>query len=889
MLDNEICEKIEHAHQEWMSALDSFQDAIFIHDGEFHVLRCNKAYQKYAGLSFEEIIGRKYYEIFPKSDAPSYGCQEGVKNPGTEGHEEELQVGDAIFRLLAYSIVDNKGKYLYSMHILEDITKYKSLEKEVRESEEKFRSIATSAQDAILMIDNKGNISYWNRAAEKIFGYCEKEAVGLNLHRLLAPKRFLEAHKSALKHFMESGEGVAIGKTLELAAIKKDGTEFPIELSLSAVEKNGVWNGIGILRDITERKRTEKLLRQSEEKFRTIIESVSDWIWEVDEKGNYTYVSPQSKALLGYESHELLGKSPFAFMSPKEAQRVSSFFKNIVETSSKIVALENIMIHKNGHYVIFETSGVPFFDENGDLLGYRGIDRDITERKQAEHALHKSEERYRLLFASMLNGFAYCQMIYEDGRPVDFIYLDVNEAFEKQTGLHDVKGKHISDVVPGIKESDPELFERYGRVASGGGSEQFEIYVESLKTWFFISVYSPKREYFVAVFDVITERKEAEASLHRANRALKTLSAGNIALVKASNEDDLLYTVTSIIVDKGGYALATVVYTQDDVKKSMTLMAWSGKDENYFYNGPLSWDDIEEGQLPSARAIRNGVQQICRDIENEQGYQSWKDACKLHRYASNIAFPLLNKGKVFGALSIYSYQKNSFDKEEIHLLEELANDLAYGIINLRTRTEHEQHVLLLQQSLEQSIQAIAATLESRDPYTAGHQRRVAELATAIAKKMNLPDYQVHGIHFAALIHDLGKIHVPSEILVKPGKLNDLEYKLIQMHPQTGYDILKDIQFPWPIATIILQHHEKIDGSGYPQGLKGDEILLESKIVALSDVVEAMSSHRPYRPSVGIEAAIDEIRHGRGSIYEPSVVDACLELFEKEKFAFSSTF
>lgn len=139
---------------------------------------------------------------------------------------------------------------------------------------------------------------------------------------------------------------------------------------------------------------------------------------------------------------------------------------------------------------------------------------------------------------------------------------------------------------------------------------------------------------------------------------------------------------------------------------------------------------------------------------------------------------------------------------------------------------------------------------------------VAELATAIAKRMNLPDNQVQGIVFASIIHDLGKIHVPSEILSKPGKLNELEYKLIQMHPQTGYDILKDIKFPWPIATIILQHHEKIDGSGYPQGLKGDEILLESKIVSLADVVEAMSSHRPYRPSVGIDADLDEIRRGR---------------------------
>ena len=206
---------------------------------------------------------------------------------------------------------------------------------------------------------------------------------------------------------------------------------------------------------------------------------------------------------------------------------------------------------------------------------------------------------------------------------------------------------------------------------------------------------------------------------------------------------------------------------------------------------------------------------------------------------------------------------------------------------MRGRIEHEQHTLLMQQSMEQSIQAIAATLESRDPYTAGHQRRVAELATAIAKEMNLSENQIQGIHFAAIIHDLGKIHVPAEILVKPGRLNELEYKLIQVHPQTGYDIVKDIKFPWPIAEIILQHHEKFNGTGYPQGLKGDQTLLEARIVSVADVVEAMSSHRPYRPALGIDIAMDEIKRGRGTDYDPVIVDACLKLFNEKEFRFTS--
>ena len=175
----------------------------------------------------------------------------------------------------------------------------------------------------------------------------------------------------------------------------------------------------------------------------------------------------------------------------------------------------------------------------------------------------------------------------------------------------------------------------------------------------------------------------------------------------------------------------------------------------------------------------------------------------------------------------------------------------------------------------------------RDPYTAGHQRRVGELAAAIAQELGLSDDKIHGLRLAASIHDLGKIKVPAEILAKPGKLTNIELMLIKAHAQAGYDILKDIAFPWPIATIVWQHHERLDGSGYPLGLKDDQILFESRIMAVADVVEAMASHRPYRPSLGMEATLAEIERGRGSAYDPAVVDACLKVIREGRFAFTS--
>lgn len=199
------------------------------------------------------------------------------------------------------------------------------------------------------------------------------------------------------------------------------------------------------------------------------------------------------------------------------------------------------------------------------------------------------------------------------------------------------------------------------------------------------------------------------------------------------------------------------------------------------------------------------------------------------------------------------------------------------------RQSHEN----LRKSLEGTVSAIAMAVEARDPYTAGHQRRVAALAAAIAEEMDLDIVATDGIRLGAEIHDIGKIHVPAEILAKPGRLTDTEYALVKEHAQVGFDILKGIAFPWPVADIAHQHHERLDGSGYPQGLKGDAICLEARIVAVADVVEAMAMHRPYRPALGVDAALAEIEKGKGRRYDPEAVDACLQLFADKRFAFDA--
>jgi len=208
-------------------------------------------------------------------------------------------------------------------------------------------------------------------------------------------------------------------------------------------------------------------------------------------------------------------------------------------------------------------------------------------------------------------------------------------------------------------------------------------------------------------------------------------------------------------------------------------------------------------------------------------------------------------------------------------------------ITERKRAEEElQHTMeKLREALGGIIQTVASTVETKDPYTAGHQRRVGNLACAIATEMGLSEEQIEGIHMAGGIHDLGKVGVPTEILGRPGPLSDLQFGLIKMHSQIGYDVLKTIEFPWPVAQIVLQHHERLDGSGYPQGLSGEEIILEARILAVADVVEAMASRRPYRPPRGLDEGLEEISQNRGVLYDSEAVDACLKLFTEKGFEF----
>lgn len=368
----------------------------------------------------------------------------------------------------------------------------------------------------------------------------------------------------------------------------------------------------------------------------------------------------------------------------------------------------------------------------------------------------------------------------------------------------------------------------------------------------------------------VTSRERAEERLRGLNRALKTLSRCNQVLVHAETTGQLLERMSRALIKTGGYAAARVLLLDAATPLGFEEAAASG----HLRHLPALDEDV--GGATLAQVLREAISERASRI-----------FCHRRRGLPLVVLPLVSESEgAVGALVLAANHHEGFEPKEMALLNELAQDMAYGIGTLRIRREQEEAEARLEKSYEKTVQAVAAAAEMRDPYTAGHQRRVATLAAAIARRMGLSDEEIKGIHLAGLVHDLGKIAVPAEILNRPGTLSAAQFEMIKEHARAGHEILHGVEMPWPVADMVLQHHERLDGSGYPAGLADGAILPGARVLAVADVVEAISSHRPYRPCLGTEAALAEIEANRGRLYDSDAVDACLALFREDGYELS---
>jgi PAS domain S-box-containing protein/putative nucleotidyltransferase with HDIG domain len=425
---------------------------------------------------------------------------------------------------------------------------------------------------------------------------------------------------------------------------------------------------------------------------------------------------------------------------------------------------------------------------------------------------------------------------------------------------------------------------RHGRAVYrlGGRDRAYEYSIQP------ITDATTRATHALAVGHDVTAIVAAEAALARRNRTLQAIVAGLTAISHVRDRQKLAEAVTAALHGDDAFDVAWIAMRCERGDLPLVPIAASGVGLETIRDRLVRIAGGGVIDTPALSVLRTGRPVVSADLRTEPYAEAIRDVLDESGARTSIALPLVFSGRVFGLLNLYTLTVTEISDEEVAQLAAFAEDLARAFATLDSLVRYEEseagRLAALDRSKEillETIEALASVVEVRDPYTAGHQRRVAALATAIARRKGWPTERIEGLRLGALVHDIGKIGVPTELLVKPGRLSQAEFALIKTHTTRGVEILKGIRFDWPILEMVLQHHERLDGSGYPAGIRDNEISPEAKVLAVADVAEAMLSHRPYRPALEFEDVRAELMSGRGSRYETSSVDICLALLRAQ--------
>jgi PAS domain S-box-containing protein len=534
-----------------------------------------------------------------------------------------------------------------------------------------------------------------------------------------------------------------------------------------------------------------------------------------------------------------------------------------IQYSDKLYGMLSCSIPRE--YANLEETSKLFIELAGDLgLALYKIALE-EEHKQAEEELRESEEKWRSLVSILPD---YVSLLDREDR---FLFLNhYAEGFTEKEIIGSSVYQYLSTQSKEIFEKEIAECQNTGKIrkfehtAMGdhGIMREYEDYLVPL-------LEKNKVTSTLVISRDITERKQAE---------LLILVQRDLALAISSShqlEEALPRCLDTILqlseMDCGG------IYLIDQANGDLNLICHRNL-------SPAFIKSVSHYKADSAyaRLVLQGKPLFTRYSELDLPLKQDVFAEKLRAFT---VVPFIFENRVIGCLNLASQKLEDVSEINRQVLKTAATLMGEGITRLQIEEELKLSYQDLQKAIKSTIQAIALILEKRDPYTAGHQKRMTKLACAIAEEISLPKDKIEGLYIAGIIHDIGKINVPTEILSKPGRLSEIEFSLIQTHPQVGSDLLKEMELPGEVSSIVLQHHERMDGSGYPSGLSGEAILLEARILAVADVVEAMASHRPYRPALGLDQALEEITKNKGKLYDPEVVDVCLKLFKEKGFKF----
>ncbi len=766
--------------------------------------------------------------------------------------------------IAAPEVEDEKRQRLALLHILEDLQREHDAAELARKQ---WLQTIDAVRDPMVVHDAAGHVLRSNLA------YARKAGIGV---AQLIGKPYWECFPR-MEHAL-AGDEFATGAGEIFVA-----RSFPIHDADG--EPRSV---VHIFEDVTERKRAAEALEKREKRFRALIENGSDLILVIDAKGFVSYASPSAQAISGFELHEIVG-SPFVnFVHPDDVARTVANIAAIGRSPGATHSAELRLRLKNGNWAdAAATSTNALHDPN--ILGIVVNARDVTARKRAERGVERANRLYATLSA-VNHAIVHAETRRDLCERIVQLSTDIGLWHGAWIGFVDPETKRIvpqawspsmAAHIDGMAVSvDPQI--AHGRGPTGNAARSGEPYFcddvfadpATLPWQGFATKLGIQTVAAIPLCPAgspagVVNLYSKEAGIYSPEvRALVIEMGSDITFAREGfeRERERLNAVRGL---RESEARFRAMFDQSTVGMSQTsldgrfvaanpaLCALFGRSE-----AELVGRHFADLMHPDDRALSEAMKAKLGDRDETGGSMETRYLRK-------------DGGVVWANVSVSLVRDEA--GEPLHFFAMVEN------LSERKRAEHD-----LRLALSATIEAIAATVETRDPYTAGHQRRVADLAAAIAREMKLPADTVEGIHFGALIHDLGKIQVPAELLSKPTKLTKLEFELIKTHPQTGYEIVRNIKFPWKVAEMVHQHHERLDGSGYPQGLTGEAIALEARVLAVADVVEAMASHRPYRPGLGTDAALKEVAARRGTWFDPAAVDACLAIFRDGRFSFGAS-
>ncbi|MBI4206628.1 MAG: PAS domain S-box protein [Betaproteobacteria bacterium] len=571
------------------------------------------------------------------------------------------------------------------------------------------------------------------------------------------------------------------------------------------------------------------------ERYRALFERSLDSVFLTDFEGNFLDANHAALDLLGYRREEIPFINFKTLLDPADLQRALASLAEVIRSGTQHETHEVTLNRKDGRKVIVEVKCSVVFEE-GRASAVLGIARDVTARKRTDELLRESEERFRHITENIREVFWLTD-------PSKNQMLYISPTYEliwnrTRAELYASPRSWLDAIHP--EDREHVLRAALQKQVAGNYDEEYRIIrPDGTLRWIRDQAF-PVRNVAGEVYRIagvaedITERKHAEDLLRESEQRFRAMVEQSISGFYVIQDGVLVY-VNSRMAEIFDYA------SPDEIVGKHHLELTVEKD----------------------RAI--AAQNVRRRIAGEVKSISYSFT-GVRKDGSEVEIG------VHGSLATYQGRPAI-----IGLLQDISE-------RKRAQNEIRRYVARLERAMQSTINVVATIGELRDPYTHGHERRVGEVAAAIAAEMGLDASRVEGVRIAGYLHDVGKIAVPAEILSKPAHLTKAEYELVKDHAQQSYEILKTMEFAWRIAESAWQHHERIDGSGYPRGLKDEEIILEARVLAVADTVEAMASHRPYRPGLGIDKALAEVEKGRSRLYDPQVVDACLRLFRENNYA-----